>query len=152
MAYPAKTWAKVKADYETGNFSVADLWKKYGIAEITIEKRIGNEKWKKGKLKKKIEEKIEESTLEMFARLGMPKEKFLQVIIDGLNADRTYIKKDGSGEGFIEVEPDHAARSRYVTEVNKMTGGYVPEKKEISGDPENPLIHQIERIIVKHSD
>ena len=152
MAYPAKTWAKVKAEHETGQFSVEELSKKYKISQPAIVKRLMKEGWKKGRTKKKIEEKIEESTLEMFARLGMPKEKFLQVIIDGLNADRTYIKKDGSGEGFIEVEPDHAARSRYVTEVNKMTGGYVPEKKEISGDPENPLIHQIERIIVKHSD
>ena len=152
MAYPAKTWAKAKADYLTGDYSVKDLWKKHGIAEITIEKKIGIEKWEKGKLKEVIEKKIEESTAEMFARLGMPKEKFLEVILEGLKADRTYIKKDGSGEGFIEVEPDHTARAKYVTEVNKMTGGYTAEKKEIIGDPENPIVHKIERIIVKRTD
>tara|TARA_R110000737_G_C14359287_1_gene446651 strand:- start:10 stop:519 length:510 start_codon:yes stop_codon:yes gene_type:complete len=137
MAYPAKVWAKVKADYETGNFSIDKMGEKYGISTATIEKRIKADKWQKGKLKPIIEKKIEETTAEMFARLGLPKEKLLDKIIEGTDANRTYIKRDGSGEGFVEVEPDHAARVKYITEINKMTGGYTPEKQEITAKNTN---------------
>ena len=137
MAYPAKVWAKVKADYETGNFSIDKLHEKHTISVDTLKRKISGEKWQKGKLKPIIEKKIEETTAQMFARLGLPKEKLLEKIIEGTDADRTYIKKDGSGEGFVEVEPDHAARVKYITEINKMTGGYTPEKQEITAKNTN---------------
>ena len=44
MAYDAKTWAKVKADYETGNFSAPELSEKYTISEPAIKKHIVEER------------------------------------------------------------------------------------------------------------
>lgn len=130
MAYPEKTWAKVKADYLTGNFSVEELQKKYGISTATIDKRMKKDgNWIKGKLKEKIQEKVEERTIDIFTRLGMPPEKIVQKVIEGMNANKTYIKGNGE-EAFIEVEEDHNTRHKFVQEANKMTGGYAPEKIE----------------------
>lgn len=130
MAYKAKTWSKAKADYETGNFSVEQLWKKHGIAAITIEKKIGKEKWIKGATKKAIEKKIEESTIEAFARLGATKDFVLAKVLEGLEATKVVIT-GGKNDAFAEVIPDHQNIDKFVTQYNKMTGQYAPEKQEI---------------------
>ena len=130
MAYSTKIWAKVKADYLTGNFSYDDLSEKYRISEPCIRKHSKSGGWVKGELKEKIEEKIEESTIEAFARLGLTKDKILQKINDGLEADKVVIT-GGKDNAFAEVIPDHQAIDKYITQYNKMTGNYAAEKQEI---------------------
>lgn len=150
MAYSSEVWGKVKADYETGLYSVDKLQEKYGISTASIDKRMAKDKptkpWIKGKTEDKIHKKIEENTIERLARLKYTQDKHLNNIIAGTEADRTYIKKDGSGEGFIEVEPDHQSRVKYLDMINKMTGGYAPEKIEHSGE-----ISIAEQIRLAHS-
>ncbi len=138
MAYCVMVRAKVKADYETGNFSVEQLLKRYGIAAITIEKRIGKEKWIKGASKKAIEEKIQETTEQMFARLGLPKEKVLKKVMEGLEAEKVVIT-GGKEDAFAEVMPDHLAVDKFVTQYNKMVGGYAAEKQEIKQESDIKL-------------
>ena len=132
MAYSTDKWAKVKADYLTGNFSYDDLSEKYRISEPCIRKRSKSDGWVKGELKEKIQKKIEESTLEAFARIGLTKDKVLKTILAGFEADKVVIT-GGKDDAFAEVVPDHMAIDKYITQYNKMTGQYAPEKKEISG-------------------
>lgn len=167
MAYPAKTWAKVKADYETGNYSVEQLWKKYGMSAISIEKRIGIDKkngnpWEKGKLKPIIEKQIEESVMEKLTRLGMPEDKVLMVMVEGLEATYEKWKKnpnykkdavDETGEKILEYDleiySDHQIRAKFFDMYCKIGGKYV-ERVKVSGDEENPLkVEVITRKIIK---
>ena len=128
MAYTTKQWAKVKADYLTGNYSVEKLSKKYEISEPAISNKAKAEGWIKGQLKEKIEKKVEESTIEILARIGCTPEFRLKLLHEGLLADRTYVK----GE-YVEVEADHNSRVKYHDIINKLTGSYTPEKVEHSG-------------------
>jgi hypothetical protein len=71
MAYSVETWAKAKADYETGNYSVQALSIKYKISAPAIVKRSMNEKWVKGALKPIIEKTIQEKYIAAFAKAGI---------------------------------------------------------------------------------
>lgn len=128
MAYSTKIWAKCKCDYETGNFSVKKLWKKHGISTATIENKIAKEKWIKGRLK----EKIEKSTEQMFVDAGMPKEKVLTLIVEGMTEPKKLIFEGKGDQMICTPEKDYKTASDYIKEYNKMTGGYAPEKKEIT--------------------
>ena len=130
MAYSTKTWAKVKADYLTGSFSVEQLSKKYSISEPAIILKLKKEKWVKGASKPAIEKKIEESTIEAFARLGVTKDFVLAKVFEGLEATKVVIT-GGKNDAFAEVIPDHQNIDKFVTQYNKMTGQYAPEKQEI---------------------
>ena len=102
------------------------------MSTATINLKREKEKWVKGELKEKIQKKIEESTLEAFARIGLTKDKVLKTILAGFEADKVVIT-GGKDDAFAEVVPDHMAIDKYITQYNKMTGNYAPEKKEISG-------------------
>ena len=142
MAYSTDKWAKVKADHLTGNFSVDELWKKWGISTTAIENRIDKEKWVKGELKAKIEKKVEESTIAMMARLNMPKERVVkEVLIEGLEAtNQKWVKNPNYEEGaegeageqwLLVIYADHTSRAKYLDQYNKMTGGFTPIEKKI---------------------
>jgi len=133
MAYPAETWAKVKTDYETGNYSVLQLAKKYSISKKAIDKHLKEEGWVKGELKKTIQKKIEESTLELFVKRGMPRERIVELVVKGM-IEPDMIKFEGKGDQMMATPvPDWKTRKDYIQEANKMTGGYAAEKKEITG-------------------
>jgi len=129
MGYSAEVWARVKADYETGNFSVDALQKRYGISTATIDKHMAKEKWVKGSLKPVIEGKIKETTAQMFARIGLPREKVLKTILEGIEkATKTLLSKDGP-----IVEKDWVVIDKMITQYNKMTGGYLERIDLTSG-------------------
>lgn len=147
MAYPAETWIKAKKDYETGNYSVCELGKKWGMSDTAIENKIADEKWIKGALKDKIEERIERDMIKLFAKKGFPPEKIIEKVLEGLEAHRT-VRINENGD--TTVEPDHNARVKYIQEANKMMGNYSAEKQILSGDPNNPVtIQSITRRIIK---
>ncbi|MCP3683545.1 MAG: hypothetical protein GY861_12730 [bacterium] len=111
MAYSATTWAKVKADYESGNYSAPQLYEKYTISEIAIKKKIVDEKWEKGKNKEIIIQSIAEKNIELFAKLGMTQEKKAQMLING-------------------TSDDNSIAIKFIQEINKMCGSHAPVKKE----------------------
>ena len=95
MGYPASTWAKMKAEYETGNFSAQSLGEKWGISVKSVEKHIADDGWKKGKLKHKIELQAEKTAIEKFAALGMPEEKVFQKVCDLMNHEEADVCDKG---------------------------------------------------------
>jgi len=113
MAYPAKTWAKVKADYETGNFSANQVAEKWSISVQAVKKRIRAEKWQKGKSIPKIEEKIRDASIESYAKLGMPLKKALKICIRLMESDDPVIAEKG------------------LTHFEKQTGINAPEKLNV---------------------
>jgi len=161
LMYSAKKWATVKADYETGNFSAEELWKKYGIHQRTIENRIKGEKWVKGKSKPLIAQGIAERNIAMFAKLGMTQEKVVQKLIDGIDsanrsaqyiADQVKAAKDKDEEVdtdwlfkiIPQIMDDRKIALQYLQELNKMCGTHAPQKKDITSDGEKliaPNIH-----------
>ena len=142
MAYPATTWAKVKADYETGNFTIEKLWKKYGIAAVTIETKIIKEKWIKGSSAPAIQQTIAEKNIAMFAKLGMTQEKLAIKLIEGVTISETTTKElaDLVNEGTVDLESilkmvprlvdDRKLSLEYIKEINKCTGIHAPVKRD----------------------
>lgn len=148
MAYPVKTWAKAKSDYEMGGLSIPKLSEKYKISQPAIAQRIRKEGWKKGSLKEAVQEKIELNIIEKFAKIGLPPEKVYEVIKEGMSAEKVSIV--GNGEAAMaEVTPDWTSRDKFVTQYNKMTGHYAAEKVDHSG---NINYTRIERVIVDSTD
>jgi len=138
MAYPAATWARIKAEYETGNFSIPQLAEKWVISDTTIDKRIAKENWNKGELKPRIELRQQELMINALAKKGVTQSKVAGVLHEMLEAERTLVTpsnekdKDGNKEpGFAEIIPDHNARDKAVTQIFKVTGAYAAEKKEV---------------------
>jgi len=66
---------------------------------------------------------VAETTIEAFTRLGLPPDKVVDLIIEGMRATR---QVTGVEEGL----PDWQTRIAYIREYLKMTGGYAPEKRE----------------------
>ena len=95
MSYPASTWAKVKAEYETGEYSVDKLQEMYGISTASIDKKIAKQKWIKGRTRHKIELKAEKTAIEKFAALGMPEEKVFQKVCDLMNHEEADVCDKG---------------------------------------------------------
>lgn len=115
MAYPESTWAKLKADYETGEFSAPKLEEKYNITQQAIWKKkerdaIKGIKWVKGKNATIIQQTIAEKNIAAFAKAGCTHQKVVDRVAEKiLNEDNML---------------------QYVQEYNKMCGGYAPIKKE----------------------
>lgn len=61
MAYD---WNKIKAKYETGNYSMKDLSDEYGFNESYGHRKSSEEGWEKGKTKDKVSKKTQKRMLE----------------------------------------------------------------------------------------
>lgn len=128
MAYPVETWAKVKSDYETGNYSYDKLSEIYQISVPAIRLKADEENWEKGKLKPKIEEKTQNRVINMLSKLGWDEEKRIKSFSEILEANKTV-----NIGGCPVTDPDWSARARAHDMLFKLTGDYAPEKQEISG-------------------
>jgi hypothetical protein len=91
--YPEELWHTIESLYRTGQFtSIANLHKhcsatfpKYPGVDA-IKQRFAKHNIRRGdKLAPLIAEEIEKRTVDMFADLGMPKERVMNIIIDGLS-------------------------------------------------------------------
>lgn len=58
-----KTWAEIRALYETGNYSQRELAEQSGFKENTIAHRVLDEGWVKGKNAEKIQKETEKKIL-----------------------------------------------------------------------------------------
>jgi len=140
MAYSKAAWKRARVDYESGKFkSVEDLSKKHTISVPSIKTKISKEGWVKGSLAKKVEEQIEENTIQKLARLGMPEDKILMVLVEGLEATFEKWKKnpnakEGEPKFDLEIYADHQARAKYLDICNKMTAKYTPQEVKHSGE------------------
>ena len=112
MGYSASTWAKVKADYESGNYSKAQLHKKYTISEKAISNKLIKEGWVKGKNKPLIEQGIAERNIAMFAKHGMTQDKVVEKLV----------------EGVLYGQKAMEELAKYI-EINKPTGDEEDSKK-----------------------
>jgi NCAIR mutase (PurE)-related protein len=132
MAYPAKTWALIKADYETGNYSIEDLQKKHKISHDTITTRCYKDKWVKGLLKPQIEKSIQNKMVEAFAKRGFDESRVAEIVEAMAKAEKTIIVPSGKEEqsGFADIIPDWQARDKAVTQYAKLTGSYAQEKAD----------------------
>lgn len=157
--YSLKIWQNVRAQYETGQFSVKDLSKLFGIAATTIQYQLDHQKWIKGKTSGAIALRIQESTIDRFTRLGMPPDKVAQRVLEGIECTTDTIKKIADRLKEIEVDDLPAQKILqkigsiikdlaefkkvsllYIQEYNRMIGGYAPTKSEITGANGSPLI------------
>jgi len=123
MAYDVETWAKAKADYESGNFSVEKLGKKWGISDTQIENKIAKEGWVKGKNAPLIQQSIADKNIEAFAKANCTHKD----IVDKMVA-------------VILSDDDNRLRLSYIQEYNKMCGTLAPSKKEVTGEGGKDLI------------
>lgn len=157
--YSLKVWDNVRSQYETGQFSVKDLSKLFGIAATTIQYQLDHHRWIKGKTSGAIALRIQESTLDRFTRLGMPPDKVAQRVLEGIECTTDTIKKIADRLKEIEVDDLPAQKILqkigsiikdlaefkkvsllYIQEYNRMIGGYAPTKTEITGANGSPLI------------
>ncbi len=117
-------WKKIRAEYVTGNISVAKLAEKYGISESTLSKRCASEKWAEARKKShkkqadKIAEKLESEEVKKTVR-------DIDKVITAANKLLAKINR-----AINEVD-----KAEYVSEKSKQ------EKVVSTGDGvENPLI------------
>lgn len=159
--YTAKQWAAARADYETGNFTVAQISKMHGMHTRTIDGRLSKENWIKGKNRPIIEKSISDKNIALFANLGMPQEKVAKKIVEGIYCDEISLEKlaeyiaihhpknkdeeNGPKNDYTDFDKhvinlvknfvgDKYLSLRYIQELNKMCGSYAPLKKDITSD------------------
>jgi hypothetical protein len=145
MAYPAKTWQKVKTAYLSGNYTVEKIAQMWSISTQAIFGRIQREGWERGKLSRTIAER----NIERLTEAGATPIAVAETLANALKADKSVIirdngalKKSESGEpqGFVEQVPDWQPRLKAVEIINSMTGAIPqPEQKETNSG--NFIIH-----------
>ncbi len=142
MAYSAKTWALVKVDYESGDYSVDKLHQKHTISREAIITRMVREKWEKGKNAAIIEKTIAEKNIALFAKLGMTQEVLAKKLIEGVNIPEAtttklveMLKDDDMDMDFItkvvpQLVDDRKLALEYMKEIIKLFGTHAPIKRE----------------------
>jgi hypothetical protein len=125
LAYPVELWAKIKADYETGNYSYEKLAEIYHVSDPAIRLKATEDNWIKGRLKEKIEEKTQHRVINMLSKLGWDEKKRIEKFADILEADKT------GSEGI--AEPDWNARLKAHDMIFKIAGDYAPTETKLSG-------------------
>jgi uncharacterized protein YlzI (FlbEa/FlbD family) len=151
--YSLRVWANVRAQYETGSFTIDELQKLFGISRNTIQFQCIKNGWVKGKTAPTVAYRINESTLDCFIRLGMPPEKVNQRVLEGIESSTDTIIKIADRLKEIQAEAtteevlkkissiikDLAEFKRisllYIQEYNKMIGNYAPTKSEVTVHP-----------------
>lgn len=137
----------VRSLWESGDYTFSMLSQQWGVSVSRLKQKSCEEYWEKGKLKQKVQKKIEEKTVDMLARLGMPKEEFMKMVIDGAketmcmrNVKRAFKADDGKtvmiGQKPLIVDQtvsvvDNEAILRYRDMIAKLAGWYAPPKSAI---------------------
>jgi hypothetical protein len=133
MPKTALDWMVIRGAWESGEYTFPILSEKFNISVARLKQKSKQDHWKKGKkeVKSEIEKKVRESTEEILTRLGMPKERRVQLLMEGVEkADRLVF--EGKGENTICTPvPDYKVRLDYLAELNKMTGDYSATKTEL---------------------
>jgi len=131
MAYSAKKWAQVRADYETGDYSSVKLGQKHGIPKKSIEYRMSKEKWEKGKTAPIIQEITTKITIEKYAEMGMPLERLMQITMKLAEAKNPLIAEKG------------------IAHLERQCGLLAPEKRQIQDDRSEMTYERAQEILRK---
>ena len=160
--YTPEQIAEIRAIYERGETSIADLAKKYKIPNTTIEKWATKDKWEKGKNKELFEKTIAEQNIERLAKAGATPEKLAQRVADGSFQDRIALRElktraiellsphieDPESlktcvNEIIELFKDAGDTAGkclgWVQEAHKLMGLHAPTKRELTGPNGAPL-------------
>lgn len=130
MAYPAEVWTQVEYDYKTGNFSVAELAKKYEMPTATINKHFKTSGVVKGELVEKIRERKAEAFTRVFEQMGVNREFLVGKVKEFMEAKKEVKVKQGDKEAIVGTEDDRWAQEKGLTHYEKLCG--IPE----APDPE----------------
>ena len=146
MAYPASLWAKIKTDYETGNFSALQLQKKYKIGHSSIEHRSLRKGWQKGLLIPAIEKSIQEKFITAFTKRAFDENRVAEIVDKMANAiTSTRIK------GVVAKIPNWTARDKAVTQYAELTGSYATVRHDLTsaGKP-LPTVPGVLEVVIKN--
>lgn len=164
-------WETIRIKWSEGGGTFEVLSKEFGVTVSAIKKRSQREQWKQRK--PEHEEKVRQTTEEILIKLGMPKEKFLRMMLRSakkIEKQREEIvlvkpppKKIGKGKNAKLVEqapiamrrtvkvPDNYLMLEYRKEIAKLVGWYSAPKATVrsdDGQPETeiPIITHIKRV------
>lgn len=164
MGYGAWKWKQLKAEYENSDITIMALAKKHKLSRVQLQNTKKLEGWTKFSYETKVEEHTQNLTAKKFAMLGVAKEDVLIKIREGIFLPEETEKKiaerilelatrSEDGEETIDhmvieqfcamlkkLSDDKKLSLEYIKEYNKMTGGYAPVKKEVTGADGNPLL------------
>jgi len=164
-------WETIKVEWCEGKGTFSALSTKWGVSIDAIKKRSTREQWKEKK--PEHEAKVRESTEALLIKLGMPKEKFLRMMLRSakkIEKPREEIvlvkpppKKIGTGKKAKLVDQAPIAMRRtvrvldnylmleYRKEIAKLVGWYAaPKATKKDEDPtsqaEIPVVTHIQRV------
>lgn len=152
---PPDVWSIIRAMWEGGSYTFAELSTLHDISISTIKQRSSAEKWKEGRLSEAIQKKIEESTAAIFAKFRMPREKRIGYIVEAIrnpvvSEEVTELQRGPSGKvlrtrnGRLLTykktmdKLSYEVRLRYLQEAHKLCGDYAPLKLPVPAAPETP--------------
>lgn len=158
-------WIQVRALYEFGEYSLNTISETWGVGMNTLERRCAAEGWTGKRMAAAVQQRVEESTIAIFTRLGMPKEKYLEMITKDMKGMKTIrnvkeVLKDKRGrplkskdgkplvlERSVEII-DNLATLEHRKEYAKLTGLYSAPKQAIEnpdtpGDDIRPIVTQL---------
>ncbi len=157
-ALTPKQWIQLRELHECHNYTFKTLADTWGISEDAIKHRSMKENWSQRKLSEAIQKKIEESTIEIFARKGMTKEHLLELYAQAAekSTKSIYIReisKDDFGNPIktktgrvVYAErsvlfPDNDIMLRNRQEISKLCGYYSAPKSPVQADdtPDVPI-------------
>ena len=92
-------WATLRQAYESGAVtSLQKIYDKYTKllpnchSLIAIKKRAAQEDWDKNLNSDELQARVHRSTMELFAEKGMPPERVIEIVIDGMTQDNRYVR------------------------------------------------------------
>lgn len=168
-------WSMIKYLWESGQYTFKALSEQFKVSINTIKHRSSREKWTMNGLRDEIDKAIKKSTEEMLVDLGLPKKKWLSMMVDGAiktemlyNVKKLLKTEDGriykvNGKpvtiDVTETTIDNGNTLKYRQEIGKIVGWYEAPKQAIPfteehDNVENPYdklpleaVEKIEKII-----
>lgn len=120
------TLEKVKIEYESGNFTLLELEKKYNISNGSLYTAIKEEGWIKGKTQADFRNNIAKYHKQKLIEAGLKEEKFYKELkVAALNSKKIELVGDKEYASL----PDHRMRLDAIKEINKMTDNY-PQQED----------------------
>lgn len=148
-------WQQIRALWEAGAATFNALSVKFETSISSIKSRSHRENWQRGALASVIQEKIKESMVDMLARLGMPKEELVKLVIEGArkteclkDVSRAYRSDDGKtvmqGSKPVVVRHtvtviDNEHTYKYRQLLAQLAGWYAPPKSPIAPDSDGEV-------------
>ena len=148
-------WRQLRYLWESGTGTFVALSGTFGASVSAIKHRSSREGWKRGALAQAIDQKIKENTVDMLARLGMPKEAFMKVVIEGAtkteclkDVSRAYKADDGknvmvAGKPLVirqtvtVIDNEHTYKYRQL--LAQLAGWYAPPKAAIEPERDDTV-------------